>query len=190
MPGIRAILLAAGASSRFGSNKLLHPIGGVTIAQASARNLAAAMPRPLAVIRPHAQALEAVLRAEGCEVVVCPDADDGMGVSLACAVRASAAADGWIVALADMPFVKPSTIALIAGHVARGAPVAAPVFRGQRGHPVCFSSSLRGELLSLAGDEGARRVFQRHGGPQNLVEVDDPGVLRDIDVPADIDPAS
>jgi len=189
MPGIRAILLAAGSSTRFGSNKLLHKIEGVEVAVLSARNLAAALPDTLAVIRSNAQ-LESVLRAAGCHVVVCENADEGMGVSLACAVRASAEASGWIVALADMPFIQPSTITAIADPVTRGAAVAAPVYRGQRGHPVCFSRSLRDELLSLKGDEGARRIFQRHGRPQNLVEVDDPGVLRDIDVQEDLDSPS
>jgi len=189
MSGIRAILLAAGSSSRFGSNKLLHKINGVEIAVLSARNLAAALPNALAVIKPDAQ-LESVLRAAGCDIVVCENADEGMGVSLACAVRAGAGADGWIVALADMPFIKPSTITLIAEHVTRGAAVAAPVYRRRRGHPVCFSRSLCDELLSLKGDEGARGIFQRHAGPHSLVEVDDPGVLRDIDTPADIGPPS
>jgi molybdenum cofactor cytidylyltransferase len=74
----------------------------------------------------------------------------------------------------------------VAARVAQGAVIAAPVYKEQRGHPVCFSAALRDELAALRGDEGARGVIQRHRGAANLVEVDDPGVLRDIDVPGDI----
>lgn len=184
---VRGVLLAAGSSSRFGSDKLLHKLpDGTPVAVASARNLARALPRPLAVIRPASPALRAALEAEGCEVIECADAHTGMGASLACAVRASMEVSGWLVALADMPFIRPETIAELAKWVPNGAAVAAPIYRGQRGHPVCFSNYQRDELLALHGDEGARKIFQRHGGLGNLVRVDDPGVLRDIDVPGDV----
>ena len=184
---VRGILLAAGSSTRFGSDKLLHKLpDGIAVAVASARNLARALPNPLAVIRPNAVALRAALEAAGCEVIECADAHTGMGASLACAVRASADAAGWLVALADMPFIRSETMAALAQWIISGSAVAAPVYRGQRGHPVCFAAYQRDELMALHGDEGARKVFQRHGGLGNLVRVDDPGVLRDIDVPGDV----
>jgi molybdenum cofactor cytidylyltransferase len=186
MHGVRAILLAAGSSSRFGSNKLLHPLNGVPIAVRSARNLAAALAHPLAVVKPGAHELTAALRDAGCETVVCDEANEGMGLSLACGVRASADAGGWLVALADMPFIRPRTMADLAQRIVAGGTVVAPLYQGRRGHPVCFSPRLRGELVSLQGDEGARKVFQRHAGSAALVEVDDPGVLRDIDTPGDL----
>ena len=190
---VRGILLAAGSSSRFGSNKLLQVLvdgvnAGTPVAVAAARNLAAALPHPLAVVRPGPDIAElhAALAAAGCEVVVCAEAHEGMGASLACAVRASSDAAGWLVALADMPFIRPETIAEVASWVGNGAAVAAPSYRGRRGHPVCFSYYQREELLALRGDEGARKVFDRHGGLGNLVRVNDPGILRDIDVPGDL----
>ena len=80
------------------------------IAVQAARHLRAALPRVLAVVRPGQDELATALRAEGCEVVVCERAADGMGESLACAVRAAGAREGYVIALADMPFIRPSTI--------------------------------------------------------------------------------
>lgn len=186
---IVGVLLAAGAGVRFGSGgKLLHPLSdGTPIAIASARNLIAALPRSIAVVRPQQQELQAKLDALGYAVTVCPNAGEGMGVSLAHAIAASGEdIDGWVVALADMPFVRPTTITAVADAIAKGATLAAPFFRGERGHPVGFSSRLRNELLSLAGDEGARSVLKRHIAELRAIECDDPGIVADIDTPADL----
>jgi molybdenum cofactor cytidylyltransferase len=188
---IRGILLAAGSSSRFGANKLMHPLpsgphAGLPIAVASARNLAAALPHPIVVVRPGVPELEAALRDAGCEVVICPDAEEGMGASLAFAIAAARDAYGWVVALADMPYVQPDTIATVAKWVGDGAVIAAPVYAGQRGHPVGLTEWVREELLALRGDEGARRILQRHAGSIQKIPVDDPGVLQDIDTPQDL----
>lgn len=190
-PTIRGILLAAGSSSRFGANKLLHPLpgpenAGTPMAVASARNLAAALPNPIAVVRPGVPALEEALRGAGCEVVVCPDADEGMGRSLAYAVAAAKDAYGWVVALADMPYLKRDTIASVARWISDGAAIAAPEYQGRRGHPVGMTEWVREELLALRGDEGARKILQRHSGSIHLVQVDDPGVLKDIDTVNDL----
>ena len=184
---LRGVLLAAGSSSRFGANKLLHLLAdGTPVAVASARNLIAAMPGSIAVVRPGSAPLETLLREAGCEVVVCPNADEGMGVSLAFAIAAAADEPGWLVALADMPFIRVDTIATIARWVGSGAVIAAPVQQGRRGHPVAFCSALRDELLGLRGDEGARGILQRWAPSLHLVAVDDAGVHRDIDTPGDV----
>lgn len=183
------LLLAAGAATRFGSDKLQHPLPhGVAIAVQAARHLKAAVPRVVAVVRAGAEATARALAAEGCEVVVCATAAEGMGASLACAARAAGEADGYLVALADMPFVRPSTIAAVRDALAGGAAVAAPFFRARRGHPVGFGGSLRAELAALSGDEGARRVLDAHAAQLVKVPVGDPGALRDIDKPADLAP--
>jgi len=185
---IAGILLAAGSGSRFGGGKLLHPLpDGVAIGVASARNLLRALPRVVAVVRPDDAGLGDLLRAEGAEVVVCADAHLGMGASLACGVRAAADADGWVIALADMPYIAPGTIAAVAQRVERGAAIAAPVYRGERGHPVAFGARLRSALLESSGDEGARALLVRHRREIERVECDDAGVLRDIDTRADLD---
>jgi molybdenum cofactor cytidylyltransferase len=184
---IVGILLAGGSATRFGSDKLLHPLpDGTPIAVASARNLIAAVPRIVAVVRPDAPALERALRAAGAEVTVCERAAEGMGVTLAHAVHAAGDAAGWVVALADMPFIHPDTIRRVADAVAGGAAIAAPVFRGERGHPVGFAREFRAALERLSGDAGAREIVNASPAAMVRVDVDDPGVLRDIDTPADL----
>jgi len=189
---IRGILLAAGYSKRFGSNKLLQtlPAGsslaGTPIALAAARNLLDAVPESIAVVRPRAQKLAKMLRDAGCTTVVCKNAGEGMGTSLAAGVRASLDVDGWIVTLADMPFIRPETIRTVLKALGEGAAIAAPSFRGERGHPVGFAKRFYAELSALHGDEGAREVLTRHPDGIVLCEVDDPGVLRDIDQPSDL----
>jgi molybdenum cofactor cytidylyltransferase len=192
MSAVQGILLAAGYARRFGSNKLLRalppgmPKAGVPIAQASAQNLLEALPESVAVLRPRAQKLGQILRDTGCKTVVCRNSADGMGTSLAAGVRASPDAHGWIVTLADMPFIRPDTIRLIAHALKDGAPIVAPSFMGERGHPVGFSRRFYEELSRLQGDQGARDLLRQHADSVSLVETDDPGVLRDIDKPSDL----
>ena len=184
-----AILLAAGSGSRFDPlgirNKLLQPLpDGCAVAVASAASLLAVMPHVLAVIRPDAHQLGAELQAIGCEVSICVHAADGMGASLAHAVQHSLNAAGWIVALADMPYLKPTTVSALLDALRMGAGIAAPVHDGRRGNPVAFGRAHLPELLRLSGDVGARRLLQDY--PVQLVEVDDPGVHLDIDRPQDL----
>jgi molybdenum cofactor cytidylyltransferase len=184
---LQAILLAAGRGSRFGEDKLAHPMAdGIAIAAHAARNLLAAGLPVIAVVRPHDRRLAALLEAAGCAVTPCADADSGMGHSLAHGVRQTAGARGWIVALGDMPSVRPETISRVAAALEQGASIAAPVFHGDRGHPVGFSARHRGELSGLAGDAGARAVLQAHRDAMTLIDVDDPGVLYDIDRKTDL----
>lgn len=185
------LLLAAGTASRFGSDKLLHLLPhGVPIAVQAARHLRKELEQVLAVVNSRSGDLAAILRVEGCEVTICPNADEGMGASLACAVRAAGAADGYVVALADMPFVRPSSIAALRDALIGGAALAAPYFHARRGHPVAIAGRFRAELEGLGGDEGARRIVARHEAELVKIPVGDPGVIRDIDRPADLMPPS
>jgi molybdenum cofactor cytidylyltransferase len=185
--GVVGILLAGGVATRFGSNKLLHPLpDGVPIAVASLRNLRAALPKVVAVVRPGADALAQLLRDGGAEVTVCDRADDGMGTTLAHAVRAARDAGGWVVALADMPFIRPDTIERVAARLAGGALLAAPRYAGERGHPVGFAARFGPALAALTGDAGARDLLRAESGALELVDCEDPGVVRDVDTPADL----
>jgi len=185
---IAGILLAAGAGSRFGGGKLLHPLDGVAIGVRSARNMLAAGLQVTAVVRPGSDELTRLLHIEGVDVTVCANAADGMGVSLAHVIAHTSGAAGWVVALADMPRIRPETIQRIADVVSSGALIAAPAFHGERGHPVGFSAALRDELLACLGDEGARAVVKRHYAEIRLVASDDPGVIFDIDRKEDVPP--
>jgi len=142
------------------------------------------------VIPPGARALRAALEGEGCGILESADTSRGLGASLAAGVRHARDADGWIVALGDMPFIASATFAAVARALREGALIAAPVHRMSkaRGHPVGFSRKLFAELEKLDGDEGARSVISRHGADVSLIVVDDAGITRDIDTPSDLPP--
>jgi molybdenum cofactor cytidylyltransferase len=159
-----------------------------SLVEMAARNLIAGAGNALAVIRPGARKLRAQLERAGCSVVESEKCEHGIGESLAAAVGASRDAAGWIVALGDMPFVRPATIEAVRAQLEIGALIAAPLnpVSGERGHPVGFASTLRDELLALRGDLGARSVIARHHDELVPVPVDDPGICVDIDTPGDL----
>jgi molybdenum cofactor cytidylyltransferase len=181
------VLLAAGAARRFGGDKLLAPLpDGTPVGLAALRAMRAALPTVIAVVRPGDDALSALLSGHGVRVVHCERADEGMGASLACGVAASADANGWVVALADMPWIAARTIRAVGDAIVAGASLAAPVCRGERGHPVGFAASHRAALMALEGDEGARAILANAGTALVRIDVDDAGVLRDVDAPGDL----
>jgi molybdenum cofactor cytidylyltransferase len=183
------LLLAAGAATRFGSDKLRHELPhGVAIAVQAARHLKLELDRVIAVVRPGQLELSENLSKEGCRVTVCENAAEGMGASLACAARAAGEAQGYLVALGDMPFIRRSSIAAVRDALAAGAPLAAPYFRARRGHPVGIAGSFYSGLLLLSGDEGARKLLSMNEKILVKVPLGDPGVLRDIDKPEDLTP--
>lgn len=185
-----ALLLAAGRGTRFDPSglhsKLLAPLAdGTPVACAAARALLTILPHVTAVVRPGAEALAHALNEAGCDVVFSTEAERGMGASLAAGIRATQEAEGWIVALADMPWIAPATIEQIARRIDGGASVVAPVYHGRRGHPVGFGAMHREALSSLDGDIGARGLLE--GANVTTIQVDDAGVLVDIDTRADLD---
>jgi len=185
MPTV-GILLAAGSGSRFGGGKLLHRLrDGTPIGVVALRNLKKALPDVIAVTRVGDDELSKLLESEGIVVTLCQDAHLGMARSLACAIRASMNARAWVIALGDMPFVAPATISAVAGQVAQSGRIVVPAYRGERGHPVGFGSRYRAELLGLEGDEGARSVVKRHAHDVEIIDCEDPGIVRDIDMPGD-----
>lgn len=186
--GLVGILLAGGLSRRFGSDKLLHRLSdGTPIAVAAARSLHRSGLRCISVLRPEQQILGRLLLAEGIEIHYDQAAELGMGHSLAAAVRARPEATGWLVALADMPFIAPATISLLAYALRGGASLAAPYYNGQRGHPVGFAQPWFKQLASLQGDRGARELLTNNSTSISQVPCDDAGILADIDTPAALD---
>lgn len=184
MTAIAGLLLAAGSSRRFGADKRWHRLAdGTPMALASARKLLAACPDSVAVVRADDTELAALLTAEGLRCVVAEQAGAGMGHSLAAGVAATAAASGWLVALADMPFIKAASYAAVLAALAGGARIARPLFDGRRGHPVGFAGVYRQELLALSGDEGGKAIIARDPTALCGCPVDDPGVLQDVDRP-------
>ena len=184
------LLLAAGRSSRFrqaaGTDKLLCPVPfgrprqGLAIVLAALEPLRQALPAVLALVDRGNEAVADLLRDAGCAVHLVTS--DGLGRSIALGVSHSAAADGWLVALADMPFIRTETITAVAAGLAV-ADLVAPAHAGRRGHPVAFGRSFGPSLMQLTGDVGARDLMKRH--PPLTIAVDDPGILQDIDQPGD-----
>jgi molybdenum cofactor cytidylyltransferase len=188
---IVGVLLAAGRGERFGGAKLLVPLpagphAGAAVGVAACRNLRAALDDVVTVVRAGDDALAAAFVREGAQVVVAERAAAGMGASLAAGVAAAGDADGYVVALADMPWIAPATIRSVADAIAGGASIAAPRFGGRQGHPVGFAAAHRAALVALAGDAGARSIVTAHAPLVRGVDVDDPGIVRDVDLPDDL----
>ncbi|MGR4871017.1 NTP transferase domain-containing protein [Variovorax sp. LARHSF232] len=112
----------------------------------------------------------------------------GMGDSIAAGVRATANAAGWLILPADLPLVKPATLRAVAQALAEGARAAQPVYQGQRGHPVGFGAKNAAALTALSGPLGAAPVLRalREVGAVVELDVDDAGILADIDTLADL----
>ena len=176
------VVLAAGAGSRYRGtrHKLSEKLGGDTVLVRTLRN---AIASEMSVVLVISEAL--IAEAKGLvapQDMVVVDARSqvgwGMGDSIAAGVSIHASATGWLVLPADMPLVRPSSLRAVAAALDQ-QPIAFAQHRGRRGHPVGFGAELFSELVMLKGDEGARRLLARY--PTAAVELDDPGVLFDID---------
>jgi len=186
---IAAIVLAAGRGTRFGAIKPLVPIAGEPTLQRVLQRLdEAGVPDRIVVLGHAAGAIRGAVDLNRCAVVVNRDYRTGMASSLAAGIRAvPAAADGGLVLHADMPYVAVSTIRAVVAAARKGAVLAAPVHRGQRGFPVYLHRSTFAELLTTLVDEvGARRYIARHTEALVRVEVDDAGAVHDVDRPSDV----
>lgn len=183
---IVGILLAAGAASRFGGDKLQARLpNGHGVAETACRQLLGGIDRVIAVVRPDADALAASLAGAGAEVRRCADAALGMGASLAFGVGCAPEADGWLIALADMPLIASADVGRVADALRGGAAIAVPEHDGQRGHPVGFARRFGDELRALHGDSGARQLIKRHADEVRIVPVADGSGWLDIDTPQD-----
>jgi molybdenum cofactor cytidylyltransferase len=183
------ILLAAGKGMRFDrsgiKNKLTQVLPcGESVIAASAKTLHAAVPAVIVVVRPGTVGVIEQLQSIDCRIVECPWADEGMAASLVHALSEAQDAEGWVIALADMPYVQPATITALAEAIRNGADIAVPTYRGQRGNPVAFSRKHLPELLRLTGDEGARRLLATL--PVIEIATQDAGICMDIDTAADL----
>jgi molybdenum cofactor cytidylyltransferase len=183
-PGV--ILLAAGFSRRFGGIKLnaLLPNGHTVAGQTLAR-IKAATDNILVVTRPE---LLNILLAAGSppdNTVLCPDADKGMGHTLACGIQSIPHWSGALVCLADMPFIETTTYTQLLDAL-REDTIIVPEYRGQRGNPVGFGSKWFELLAAATGDVGAREVMKKNSEAIVSIALDDEGVCRDVDVPGDL----
>ncbi len=184
------VVLGAGAGSRYRGprHKLSEPVTGVPVLALTLRNAIATGMPVVAVVTPAIlQAVPSIAdmlpARDIIEIAPASHTAMGMGDSIAAGVAGHARASGWLVLPGDMPLVRPSSLVAVAAALDQ-LPIAYAQHRGRRGHPVGFGAEMFSELVHLHGDEGARRLLARY--PTAAVELDDPGVLVDIDTVEDL----
>ncbi|KFE55755.1 nucleotidyltransferase family protein [Pseudomonas syringae] len=184
-----AIVLAAGHGSRFqaiagqGRSKLLARCVGrdgidMPVVEHTLINLQGVVDRVLVVTRPDASEIITLAHQYGCGLLMLES--PGMGDSIAAAVAAEPHHRAWLIVLGDMPFILPETFQRLVAAQSDEL-IIVPVHQTERGQPVGFGRKYGPALMALTGDQGAKRLFQ--DGNVQSVDVADPGVLWDVDVP-------
>ena len=184
------VLLAAGASERFGGrNKLLAEVEGEPLVRRAARTLTGSrLDGVVAVLGHEADRVGAALEGLDLETVANPDFERGQATSLGVGTRAAreAGAAAACYALGDMPWVDPASVdALVAAYLADAGDPLAAAFEGRRGNPTLFDARHFGALEDVEGDLGGREILLADDLAR-LVETGDPGVVRDVDEPGDL----
>ncbi|HEY4472505.1 MAG TPA: molybdopterin-binding/glycosyltransferase family 2 protein [Stellaceae bacterium] len=186
-PRIAALLLAAGQSSRMGSNKLLAEIDGRPMVARVAQRLLSSRARPIVVVLGNqADRVDAALGKLPVERVRNPAFAEGLSSSLKAGLAAlPEEIDGVIVCLGDMPLVAGRDLdrLIAAFNPLEGRAIIVPVRRGKRGNPVLWAKRFIPEMAELAGDVGAKHLIGEHAELVCEVEMDSDGVLVDIDTP-------
>ena len=176
------LILAAGESRRMGTPKALLAYRNETFLDRLVRLLRARC-SPVIVVLGHEAAEIRGRTAEAAEFVVNANYRTGQTGSMQCGLRAvPAAAEGVLFTLVDHPAVMPATVdRLLEGDA--NVLLRVPRYQGKRGHPVWFGSRLIPEFLALPEDGAARDVVHRHAAETEFVDLDDPGIVADIDDP-------
>lgn len=193
---LEAVVLAGGFGARFGGGKLTAPWQGGRLVDGALAAAFAAPARGVTVVTgadadvaDAARAFaERIGEAGRLRLVHAEDHAEGMAATLRAGVASLPAdATGAFVFLGDMPRIPAAVLPALAEALAAGASAVAPIWNGQRGHPVLFSAALFPGLKALTGDEGARAVLRALGPALALVEAPDDGVLFDVDTPAQLE---
>lgn len=185
---VGVIVLAAGESRRYGAPKQLLPFKNkLMLQQVVEVALAAGVGEVAVVLGQAAEEVAPVLRGYPVNWAFNPRYREGMSTSLQAGWRAlSPSVSGALVVLGDQPGVGPEVLkALRDAYLAQGKKLVAPSYGGKRGNPVLVDRSFEKEINDLRGDQGARILFARYPEEVCLVPVDCPGVIEDIDTPAD-----
>jgi molybdenum cofactor cytidylyltransferase len=186
---IAAIVLAAGAARRFGSQKLVAPLGVQPLVRWAVESaLASRVCDVIVVLGREGDAVRAALRDLPVRFTTSEHWADGMSGSIRAGIAALAPdTDAVVILLGDQPTVTAELIdRLIAAHAAGARPIVAPSYRGERGNPVLFGAEVFPELLALTGDRGARDLIARDATRVELVELDEP-VQEDVDTQQDLE---
>ena len=177
-----AVILAAGSSTRFGSDKRHHRLAGNrTMLATTLAIYQSVFARIFLVLQPDDRSWASEL--SGVQPVYAADSGLGMGHSLAAGIRAARHLDLLFVALADMPHVQPATLRRLVDAMPDTRSIVQPAYLGTPGHPVGFGSAYFDELERLSGDVGARQVLAAHPNQVTRLDFSDAGIVADIDVP-------
>ena len=180
-PCVAAVILAAGRSTRMGQAKQLLPLGGATVLEATIANVQRSAASEVVLVL--GASAERIRRPPGINTVFNPDYEQGMATSLQAGISAlSPNPSAALIILGDQPFVRPETLdQLITAHHHAGRHILIPTWQAKRGNPVLIPRSLFPEVMQLQGDTGFRALFARHPELIKNVEVEDEGILLDID---------
>lgn len=185
---VAGLILAAGESSRMGTDKALLEYRGRTFLETLLLTLREAGVEHIAVVLGHhAELIRNRSHLAGAQVVVNSDYRRGQTSSLQAGLRALAPQEpsGVVLCLVDHPAVSTDTIRqLIHRFKSTGKPVVIPETHGRHGHPVLLRRELFDEILALGPGEGADCVIRRHRTRTEFVAVNDPGIFLDVDDPA------
>jgi molybdenum cofactor cytidylyltransferase len=190
---VSAVILAAGTSTRMGRAKQLLPLDGTTVLARTIDNVrSAGLVEMVLVLGASAEVIRRRLPQallEGLKVVVNQAYGQGMASSLREGLAALDPQTGAaLIILGDQPFIQTQTLhQIIAGYHRSAAQIVIPTLQGQRGNPVLLSRSVFPEVMALEGDTGCRAIFPNHLDAILKVEVEDPGILLDLDNQEDYD---
>ena len=186
---VSAVILAAGTSSRMGKAKQLLALGESTVlAQTLAHVQAAALHEIILVLGASAETIRRRLPSpRELKIVVNHAYQQGIASSLRAGLSAvDPGSHAALIVLGDQPFIRPQTLDRIVAEYQRSqAQIVIPTHQGQRGNPVLLDRSVFAEVMALEGDVGSRAIFARHLDGIVNVEVEDSGVLLDLDDPVD-----
>ena len=190
---IAAVVLAAGMSTRMGRPKQTMPLEGEPMLGRVLEVLRQTrVDQTVVVLGPRAGQVQKQVKMTKEKVVINPDPLKGMSESLKLGIRSvEGKADAVLVVLADQPFLMAKTVdRMIEAYHESHALVVVPVYHRQRGNPVLFDRSLYPQIMKIEGDVGAKAVVEENEDKMVAVEVDDEGVLTDLDTPLDYERAN
>ncbi|MEM8493611.1 MAG: nucleotidyltransferase family protein [Pseudomonadota bacterium] len=183
---VGVLVLAAGQSVRFGSDKRLALMtDGRQLIEATLTAVRESGLPAYVCVGEEDQHLGEQLRSSGQSVYRCKRSREGMGSTLAEGISMLPEWEGVLIALADMPWIQATTYQLVAERI-NGSAICAPSYQGQRGHPVGFGKNHWPALAALSGPTGAAGLIKSQGQWVELIATDDPGIVRDVDRPADL----